>query len=515
MNRWLVSCFGVLSCVSWCHLPAAETTVSVTVDRGRDIGQAFGSLFEATTADGSLVIGAGFQNAYNTHYQADRHALQFYIRPTDGVRSLAVEELPRPNNVLTGSYLFGRNGQVFSAYGGIKSWDRSAKNWRAASSSFEIMRLGNGTLAFGTNTVKYEGKTILGPPAEGGYQKFFYAQGHLCFYHVTRRGKPYHKYVSDEDGYCRLYACPWTPGEDTVDLKKAITLRLPVVGETTFAWGQLGNQIVTGSNIGGFYIFEKSRWRMTLAPRLTESYQLYSSLGYGDRLLMGQYPTGRVFEFDGEEIKDQAGWPPVMPGVSGSSREAQTTALYGGDLFVGVWPWAELWRYNRDTSKWIFMKRMFDHPELTNVVTHPYEAENRKIHPVANLWGQRVTSLVPNGPDLFLSTSSKGVDKWLPEKFPFLLPEKWKSYGKVYKLTMPGHLAAAPRWTDGPSKISFVIRGRTVTVVQDGQELSQMTVAGRLAEKLGSLQSLKPVRWGNGLYGRFGGVSLKGVVEQR
>ena len=75
---------------------------------------------------------------------------------------------------------------------------------------------------------------------------------------------------------------------------------------------------------------------------------------------------------------------------------------------------------------------MFKHPALSDKITHPYEVEN-KDHPVQNLWGQRVTSLIPNGPDLFISTSSKGVDKWLPETFPFLAPEKWKSYGKVYR----------------------------------------------------------------------------------
>ena len=34
--------------------------LAVTIDRGADIGQNFGSLFEATSDDDSLVIGAGF-----------------------------------------------------------------------------------------------------------------------------------------------------------------------------------------------------------------------------------------------------------------------------------------------------------------------------------------------------------------------------------------------------------------------------------------------------------------------
>ncbi len=45
---------------------AESMKITVTIDRGRDLGQGFGSLFEGVSEDGSLVFGAGFQNAYNT-----------------------------------------------------------------------------------------------------------------------------------------------------------------------------------------------------------------------------------------------------------------------------------------------------------------------------------------------------------------------------------------------------------------------------------------------------------------
>ena len=80
---------------------------------------------------------------------------------------------------------------------------------------------------------------------------FFYANGYLCFYHVNRGPGAYRAYQNDEDGFSKLYACRWTPEMKEVDLAKAIVMTLPVVGEMTFAWGQLGQQILTGSNIGG------------------------------------------------------------------------------------------------------------------------------------------------------------------------------------------------------------------------------------------------------------------------
>ena len=293
---------------------AEDFTVSLVVDRGNDVGQSFGSLFEVSSDDGSLMVGAGFQNVYNTRYRGDRHSVQFFVRPTDGKREFAVKELPRPSDDLTGAYLFSRDNVVYSTYGGLKSWDNDSESWKTVSGAGgtnETMRVGNGVLVFGDSSVTYNNHEILAAPQMGRYELFFYANGYLCFYHIHRNGKPYHYYEQDEEEFSRLYACPWSPGQTQIDLSTAETLRLPVVGETTFAWGQLGQQIVTGSNIGGFYVFENRQWKMLLAPNIGKSYQLYSTIGFHDQLLMGQYPTGRVFSFDGQQIRDQPGWPPV------------------------------------------------------------------------------------------------------------------------------------------------------------------------------------------------------------
>lgn len=296
MNLFSRRCWAS-GCLSWALAIATTAagepptaTFTVTVDRGADVGQGFGSLFEAASEDGTLVAGAGFQDGYNTQLRSDRHALQFFVRPTDGNRSFQVEELPRPND-LTGTYLSGRDGVIRSTHGGLKAWDPAAGAWRMepdVGGTQEVMRLGDGLLEFGDGQVRFDGRTILPPAGRGKYQLFYYANGQLCFYHVERGGRGYRPFEDDVDGFSKLYACPWTPGEPLVDLSRASVLTLPVVGEMTFAWGRLGDQVVTGSNIGGFYILENGRWRMLLEPNLTVSYQLYSSMPFHDRLLMGQ-----------------------------------------------------------------------------------------------------------------------------------------------------------------------------------------------------------------------------------
>ncbi len=484
-------------------------TLRVTIDRGQDIGQAFGSLFEAQSADGALTIGAGFQNAYNTRYRADRHELQFYLRPNGRVRPLSVEKLPRPDDTLTGTYLFSRDSIIHTTYGGLKHWDDKSHSWQktptAEGGTFETMRIGTGVLRFADSAVFYQDQRILPPPTVGSYQLFFYANGRLCFYHIHPGEGGYRPWTSDVDGFSKLYACPWQPSDGAVDLGKAAVLRLPVVGEKTFAWGVLGESVVTSSNVGGFYVFHGDAWRMIAKPSLKASYQLYSSLAVGNRLLMGQYPTGHVFEFDGETIHDLPGSPPVPADVSGTSREAQTTVLYGGEVFVGVWPWGELWRHHPDESKWTLQQRMFDHPAPSKQIVHPYDAENAG-HIPPNQWGQRVSSLVPHGTDLFVATSAKSPAQWDPQNAPWLTPDLWKSYGSIHRLFMPGHLGVIAAWTDGPTTFEFVFSGDLLTIRQDGSTLGEARIP-HLPKP--DTTTFPEITSGKGIYGTFCGRSIK------
>ena len=500
---------------------SADTVVRVTLDRGRDLGQAFGSVFEATSDDGAVTVGAGFPNAYNTRYRNDRHAIQFFVRPNQGERRFDVQPLPRPND-LCGAYLYSQDDVVWSTYGQVKAWNPKTRQWeprvdpdtppnQPLGGTSETMRVGRHLVEFGASTVRCDGRVVLPPPDQGSYQLFFYANGKLCFYHVHRREQPYHRFKSDEDGFSRLYAVPWTPEQTKVDLNQAFTKTLPVVGETTFAWGQFGKQIVTGSNIGGFYVLEDNRWSMMLEPQLNVSYQLYSTLMLHDHMIMGQYPTGRLFRYDGTSIQDQPGWPPIAEGVSGSAREAQTTVLFGGELLVGVWPWGELWRYNPGAKQWSFVRRMFDHPQRSAEITHPYDIEN-KDNDIRNLWGQRVTSLVPADDGLYVSTSAKYPCQWEPEKFPFL-KDKWQSYGSVYRLTTPGHLGASTKWTDGPTKFELVVTRDEMRITQDGHPLAAARLTADLARVVQDA-SFTNIQWGNGIYGKFSGPKLSGELSR-
>ena len=80
----------------------------------------------------------------------------------------------------------------------------------------------------------------------------------------------------------------------------------------------------------------------------------------------------------------------------------------------------------------------------------------------------------------------------------------------MYRATIPGHLSAPTKWTDGPTKLEFVIDGAEMSIHQDGELLATTTVTGELAARLKEPQSYVKFKWGDGYYGRFGGKTISG-----
>lgn len=507
--------------VSWLTLmahaqPPEGSIVHVTADVefGADIGQGLGTLFEARTADGQFVVGAGFSDVYGTRCRSDRHLLQFYVRRADGQRELTLERRPRPWDTHAGTYMYGVSGRVFAvadlSQTTVREWDAATESWRGSPMVAAMrMAVGDGILATGDSRVSYNDELILDAPARGSYERFYYANGFLCFYYIDRgAGGGYREYASDEDGFSRLYACPWRPGDGPVDLTRAVWVTLPYVGETTFAWGTFGGRVLTGSNLGGFYVFDGDAWSVLREPALNVSFQIYTMVALHDRLLLGQYPSGVLWQFDGENLTQLDGWPPIMPGASPSARECQTAIVWGGELFVGVWPWAELWRYTPETDAWSFAGRMLTHPEVAPDPVHPYENECRERNLVLNQWGQRLTSLVPSGSTLLASTSAKWpID--LKEPPDFMTPEELAEYGSVMAIRTPGCISAPINWTDGATSFEFTIAADRMTISQDGRPLASAPLDAEMATALAATGGLGEVRSGAGVYGPFGGVSVR------
>lgn len=54
--------------------------------------------------------------------------------------------------------------------------------------------------------------------------------------------------------------------------------------------------------------------------------------------------------------------------------------------------------------------------------------------------------------------------------------------------------------------------GKSISFSQDGKKLAETAVTGPLPERLQAVSQLKPIRWSEGIYGRFTGPKPDGVV---
>jgi len=359
------------------------------------------------------------------------------------------------------------------------------------------MRLAGKLLQSKGGEAWYDGAKILMKPDQGHYHHFYYAHGHFVFYQ------------NNTPEWSKLHAIPWRPGDGPLDLDKAITLDLHYAGEDSFSAGQLGDEIIQSSNLGGVYAFDGAAWRIIRQSLKGVSHQLYSMLNWHDRMLIGHYPTGNLLEYvrKGTQLRHLENWPPVLPGVSTEVREAQTTCLFGGNVYVGVWPWAELWRYDHRGAQWHFVHRLFEHPPIMDEMNHPWEDrilrynETHEEELVWNNWGNRITGLVPMGDSLFISTSAKGCQQ-RDMRMEFLHDDEiWNEYRTVHRMRKPGCAAGPVAWKEGETTLEFIVDSDRIAIAQDGTEIASAPADPKVVANVETAQ----IEWGKGMYGRFAG----------
>lgn len=498
--------FSTVFCilVSIARLGAAEDKLvySVDLDFGEDRGQSFGSLFELTDEHGRAVAGAGFIDVYNTRFRTDRFKLQFYVKPAGENREWTVERLPRPGKH-TGLYLFDQENKLYG-WTGVENnlvYEMDAgSEVLVPSEEYAVgllpggmgkMVLAGKTLAFLPGGVSYDGRQILAPPETGVNYSYYYAENHLFFYH---------RETDADQTSTKIYAVAWKPGDEPVaDYKKhpSITCRYPQT--SPFSWGQHNGRVVTVGNYGGIYTFAEGRWIEELEGSDRTSYQVYSMMNYDGKSYMAQYPTGNLFEYTQGPPRHLKNWPPVLEGVHTGAREVMALGIYQGDMIAGVWPWAEIWGFDKNTKEWTFITRGFTHPPLTDKKVHPYEEPAVASGLVMNHWGQRITSMVARGRHLYLATSSKSTDTWKPE-YDFLNEEQRKEYGMVVRLTAAGVFTAHVPWSENPVKLRFTVSPRELSIELGGKVLGTAPIDQGAFERLKTAK----IACGRGAFGPSG-----------
>ncbi len=509
MFQWN-DCILLALAIAWSHCggvradesSADRRLIRTAFDLSQDAGQSLGSLFEVRGADGRVLAGAGFLNSYNTQDRSDRRMLHVYARTTRPT-PFHLAPLPRPTSE-AGTYLYGYRGGLFSF--SRSSLDRVLRRWNSEQQMWSIeqstpalaIEVQGRPMNANGNQILYDKKCVLEcPEDQGTIGEWYYNAGVL----IVRSFKTD---ATTTPG--ALVAFRWNPGDSQLHWKEGKSIPLTHPTEFIYSYGQLGrganHQIFAASNRGTVLLFRNGSWE-SVRESDGRSFQVYCALNYRDRLLVGQYPTGQLLELSDGKLELLPDSPPVMPGVSRNAREAQSITIFGGDMIVGVWPWGEVWRRNENGGDWEFLQRVFTHPAPTDQTTHPYEKETMALDPVLNRWGQRVTSLVPMGDSLYISTSAKGHNPF-EEKFEFLSDGKHLEYGMVYRYQRSGCLSLPISWTNQRTRVEIQFSKNRIRVLQDGQEMGSSTweMSDPAVLEDWSLTA------GQGVYGPFDGQSL-------
>jgi hypothetical protein len=212
-----------------------------------------------------------------------------------------------------------------------------------------------------------------------------------------------------------------------------------------FVFSQVENHVLAATNWGDVVKFDGAAWcRMsrdtfdvfkcdTNEPIVTQprKIQFYSSIVYQGEVLIGEWPTGSIYEFDGQTLRPSAKWtPPPFVLREKQGFEAQTMAEYCGDLFVGYWPKGEIWRYSRIEKKWIYFVRFFSYHEQEAFIPFSDRATDNLN---SAFFGQRVTALLPYEDSLYAVTAN--LNSWKSSVFSSALTkEQQDQYGSVWKI---------------------------------------------------------------------------------
>lgn len=157
--------------------------------------------------------------------------------------------------------------------------------------------------------------------------------------------------------------------------------------------------------------------------------------------MLGEWPTGRLYEFDGKNLFPSEMTPPTIEAKAKLKLgyEAQSMAEYCGDLFVGYWPKGELWRYDNQSASWSLFQRFFSDEGGEEFI--PYS--NREDTALDSaFFGQRITALVPFNQSLYVVTSN--LREWKTSQIipDTITEDKVNEYGRVYKITRYGCISS-------------------------------------------------------------------------
>ncbi len=478
--------------------------LTLKVDFGKDLGQSVGTLL--TIKDKSLtpVIGVGFPDTYSTSIRHNNRLLTLYYKgnwfPVYTKKRLAK---PFPDKAGVRTLNLGNKLWAFPEISRTtyRELDVVTDEWLAPQATetqfMGIQYVNNLPLVFADRQVLYNGKNLIPNLEQDTIKEFYYVDGKLFIF------------VRSENS--QLYVCTWDSYvSDQIDITRCESFGLHGYHAAVFAFGNLDGDVIMALNTGNIFRYRNGELSYLFENTEKLSNQMYSSVVYYDNLFFGHYPTGNLHVYDGETLHnfDSATFPGA-PEVPKRGNELQSLALYGGDLYAGLWPFGRLWKYNYHSNSWSLVDRFFTAPPVFSgrVGFEPYADDvlARDLAIENNAWGQRILSLTPFMDSLYVSTCNKRGEYLNAAEDQFIESEVLEEYGLVWQIKNGYNMTCPFEWPQEELELTISVKEDALEVYSGVTLLCSLPIDS--AHTL-SKPELGEVVVGKGSFGDFNGESI-------
>lgn len=162
-----------------------------------------------------------------------------------------------------------------------------------------------------------------------------------------------------------------------------------------------GNLFATSYDGGLIYRYDGEKW--TFCGALGQSTQTYSFAVLAGQLYVGSWPDAKVFRYEGDN-----NWLDV--GTPGVERETMAAAIYNGQYYVGTLPLAQVYRYD-GPENWFLTGRLDKTPDV----------KYRRAWTMAVFQGRLFCGTLPSGRVLSLAAGTNVThDRELPHGWQHL-----------------------------------------------------------------------------------------------
>lgn len=484
-------------------LPADGATVSL------------GSLFEVRTASGQLVAHAGSSYGTSTMYSLPTTELSFFVNATDAPKPVWTD-LGKPfPEAFTETRIVPLGGQLYAVNKHVPAHAKNVARYNEADGSWTRLTAAEadglpawqgaveacgGVMGFERLGIRFNGKYIYDLPGEFTDMFSHYHNGKVLIYAMT-------SYASNAI-IVGKYAC----GAKAIEVTHRFADPVPhdlQARNFPYAWQFLdgdedGGSLLLNTNLGFVYLVRTGTTpalRVLQSHAVNASWQPYAFVSWFNETLLGQYPSGSVFAYVGAEHS-----PPIVPfmpavdpepGAGSFAREAQTLAIYAGELLLGVWPWGTV--HSKGPTRgapWKTMRRLFSTPPVS-LEEAPWMAYLANTS-ATNQWGQRVNGMVTFNGSLYATTSAK--NPITDDLYRGLIPSASEAeYARVHRLTAANEASGQLRLAPGRSRVAldFALTASGLTIKQDGVVIASSALDSPLHLAAGELH----VRACEGIYG--------------